>query len=515
MNHKIFTEKLRIVACIAMLFFSFKVFAGESAEIIEYNELKRDAYVKVTQQAKMERFKKFGYNTLAYGGMIATAALTYVGYKYYMGGDEDSDDLDREMLDLNSQSFLQKMYQKGTEGVASYGPGIKKAAVETAGTYLTGKLAEAALEAKKVLVGVFVDGQAFDPELEYKVASHIAEYFYEHRLLSAKHKVYIEKNLEEVELLLNSAEKDISHTKKVIRNILEGLDCVFRLPKTLKKIDANPEFNAKLKKVIKNYPEEFQSEIKKIIGRIIAHSNSEGAFTPRKVIPFFLGAPGTGKTYLAIALAELLDLPFVEISFANVDDLSKIFGSENIGHRNNAPLAYFSGPSMFTRTMLDAKASDGKNYKNMIVFVDEVDRLVNHPEHAMMNPKIGQLQNILLKLLDPDRSELELLDLGLDFDISHCIFILTGNFRFQDNALGDRVKIFNFPGFSKEKKIAIAKDRLEALAKARRLKISQLELDRIDLFAENDESEGVRRLLAEVDSIVDELNLQIYDWSHE
>ena len=149
-----------------------------------------------------------------------------------------------------------------------------------------------------------------------------------------------------------------------------------------------------------------------------------------------VGPPGTGKTSIAKKIAEAINTKFIKISVGGLND-----SSELIGHR---------------RTYIGARAGKiltGINrcgVKNPVILIDEIDKIV---ANYISDPK-----SVLLDLLDVNQNS-EFVDnyVGLPFDLSDCIFILTANDEDKiPYALKDRLDIIKMDSFTIEDKLNIA-----------------------------------------------------------
>lgn len=153
----------------------------------------------------------------------------------------------------------------------------------------------------------------------------------------------------------------------------------------------------------------------------------------------FTGTPGTGKTSMAVSIANTLDRPLLRIALGGVSDESIIRG-----HRRTY-LA--SRPGQIVAGLCNSKCM------NPIILLDEIDKVsqVNHK---------GDLPSALLELLDPSQNS-NFIDRYLEYpiDLSNCTFICTANYIEQiPEALLDRLEVINFPSYSEEEKKHIAQN---------------------------------------------------------
>ncbi len=113
-----------------------------------------------------------------------------------------------------------------------------------------------------------------------------------------------------------------------------------------------------------------------------------------------IGASGTGKTYLIENLAEIMDFPYIkidatELTHTSAEGMTKAKMIEKI--RNESMKHYKANPDRYK------SPSDCTN--QMIVFVDEVDKLVNYGRTSGQNWNLGT-QAAFLTVFE-NKSELE------------------------------------------------------------------------------------------------------------
>jgi ATP-dependent Lon protease len=151
-----------------------------------------------------------------------------------------------------------------------------------------------------------------------------------------------------------------------------------------------------------------------------------------------VGAPGTGKTFLAKLLAKVLNFPFEQISFGGMASPAFLKGHEYtyIG----------SQPGEIVKCLKRME------YKNGIIFFDEYDKISNNQD----------ICSALLHITDPVQNS-EFKDLFLSeitIDLSYLWFIYSMNKLPSDHALRDRIFSIEVPGYTTYDKIYIIIDYL-------------------------------------------------------
>jgi len=205
-----------------------------------------------------------------------------------------------------------------------------------------------------------------------------------------------------------------------------------------------------------------------------------------------VGPPGTGKTSIAKKISEAINTKFIKISVGGLND-----SSELVGHR---------------RTYIGARA--GKiltgisrcGVKNPVILIDEIDKMV---ANYISDPK-----SVLLDLLDINQNN-EFVDnyVGLPFDLSECIFILTANDEEKiPYALKDRLDIIKLDSFTIEDKINIANNYiLKELSQKYDYNYKKIKFERdaiLCLINYYTEEKGVRNLSRLLEKIVKKVLIQ-------
>ncbi|OGM33003.1 hypothetical protein A2803_02505 [Candidatus Woesebacteria bacterium RIFCSPHIGHO2_01_FULL_44_21] len=164
-------------------------------------------------------------------------------------------------------------------------------------------------------------------------------------------------------------------------------------------------------------------------------SNKEGM--ARAPIMCFVGLVGTGKTTMAISIAEAMSRQFARIPFGGMGDPLDLRGQSRMHPE--------AEPGKVIKSLRQAQS------KNPVILLDEIDRVTDEGRASIMG--------VLVELLDPEQNK-AFVDHYLDypFDLSEAIFIATANNTHGiATAVMDRLEPINMPSYNDEEKITIGK----------------------------------------------------------
>lgn len=157
----------------------------------------------------------------------------------------------------------------------------------------------------------------------------------------------------------------------------------------------------------------------------------------RAPILFFVGLVGTGKTTMAISVAEAMGRSFMRIPFGGMGSALDLRGQSRIHPDAEVGLVM--------------KALRRAGTKNPVILLDELDRVAEQARADIMG--------VLVELLDPEQNQ-AFIDHYIDypFNLSEALFIATANNTSNiSTAVMDRLEPIQMPSYNDEEKNIIGK----------------------------------------------------------
>lgn len=230
-----------------------------------------------------------------------------------------------------------------------------------------------------------------------------------------------------------------SHQNEEYYKVIEWINTVISLPIEPKITFSTKDMYEKLVIINKVMNENIygNQHVKERILETIC--NLEKNANINKIIAL-VGPAGIGKTTMAKCIAKSLDLPFQQISFGGLNDVSFILGhgSTYVGSKVGA----------ITNAMIKMKCTNG------VLFFDEIDKISN-TENG------NEIHSALLHILDKTQNE-RFRDLYLseiEIDISKLFIIVAMNDENKiNNVLRDRLTIIKMFGYDIDEKITICRN---------------------------------------------------------
>lgn len=261
------------------------------------------------------------------------------------------------------------------------------------------------------------------------------------------------------ENLQRAIEDRFSTSRKDPKNLKEAITDYFPLVLNLptKSKEPNSDFESALRVLTDGYiTRDGSSLADHLVNAGMSHyshyKEGFGENSAPKPILYLTGPAGIGKTYIAQALAEALQLPLCKVSLAG--GTAKVFGDK-------------SNAGQFLESFTQPGAA-----LNGVVFFDEANHSVNVgvvskniPGTDVINPgktKLSQNSDSAtwLELLDPETKKRIFPFLNAGVDISHCLIICAGNDIPQNQALLNRMTMIEITGLKPEFKRKVTLEKI-------------------------------------------------------
>jgi len=186
--------------------------------------------------------------------------------------------------------------------------------------------------------------------------------------------------------------------------------------------------------------ENVKNTILEYLSALILGMQNSSSKEVRAPVICLVGLAGTGKTTLAISIAEALGRKFERIPFGGMGDSLALRGQSRV----------FSDaePGLIIKKLVSAQS------KNPVILLDELDRVSEAARADIMG--------VLIELLDPEQNK-SFTDHYIDypFNLSHVLFVATVNNTTNiSTAVLDRLEVIQMPSYTDEEKETIAKDYL-------------------------------------------------------
>ncbi|MDD9950874.1 MAG: ATP-binding protein [Zetaproteobacteria bacterium] len=203
----------------------------------------------------------------------------------------------------------------------------------------------------------------------------------------------------------------------------------------------------KFKSYFKHYPNNLRRLLRNLAGRLTYFSQGDKERESINFPVYFIGVPGTGKTYAARGVAKVIGAPMAAVSLdgATIEDVVGVAASKEGEAKPGRLLSALS-------TMADV--DNDTNYANGVLFIDEFDRLLNSTD-----PQSRALLSFMLKVLDPNSRKFFSPYLNTEIQLPTLI-ILAGNYEIKDEALANRFQQIEFGGYDVDTKLRITHEKI-------------------------------------------------------
>lgn len=233
--------------------------------------------------------------------------------------------------------------------------------------------------------------------------------------------------------------------------------------------------------------ENVKQEILEFVARKITSPNSKGH------VLALCGNAGVGKSKIIKSLSEALDLPFYQINFGGLNDVSILTG--------HSETYVGSKPGKIVEILTSCK------YMNPIIYLDEIDKI--------SESKATEIFGILTHLLDEEQN-CQFQDnylSNITLDLSKVFFVIAFNdITKVDSIVSDRLKIIYIDPPNIHDKIIICQDKMiPSIMESTKLKddiniILDKELIEYIIAYKTCDEKGVRQLRKNIEQIFNRLN---------
>jgi ATP-dependent Lon protease len=242
-------------------------------------------------------------------------------------------------------------------------------------------------------------------------------------------------------LILKNSLKTGAGTFVNYESIANYINWILSLPFN-KETQDNMDLNKTKQVLDKNHYglENVKNTILEYLSALILSMQNASSNEVKAPVICLVGLAGTGKTTLAISIAEALGRKFERIPFGGMGD--------SLALRGQSRAFADAEPGQLIKKLAHAGSH------NPVILLDELDRVSEGARADIMG--------VLIELLDPEQNR-AFTDHYIDypFDLSHVLFVATANNTTNiSTAVLDRLEIIQMPSYSDEQKETIAKDYL-------------------------------------------------------
>lgn len=230
-----------------------------------------------------------------------------------------------------------------------------------------------------------------------------------------------------------------------------------------------------------------KDEIMEFLARKISNPHSKGH------VLALCGPPGCAKTVILKSLAEALEMPFYQINFGGLNDVSVLTG--------HSETYVSSKPGKFVEILTSAGCM------NPIIYLDEIDKISEN--------KGREINGILTHLLDEEQNN-KFQDnylSNVNINMSRCLFVIAFNDADKvDRIVSDRMKVIYIDSPTIEDKAVIASQKMIPdilntlnIKKDKIIDLSE-ELLRYIIASKVPKEDGVRQLRKSLEKIFNKIN---------